>query len=138
MSREDVIRRIVERDIKQLGLSEDVVRVGLPKLHQDACEFFGTWNTALQYSGISGRRATKTRKKRRLSEPSQLGRALCLERQQVIDTICERHKAGQSLSSRVVQKEQSVLLHSARHYFRTWKEAVEVAMLEIQKQPRDD
>ena len=64
MSREDVIRRIVERDIQKLDLSEDVIRVELPKLHQDACDFFGTWDTALQYSGISGRRATKPRAKR--------------------------------------------------------------------------
>ena len=257
MSREDVIRRIVERDIQKLDLSEDVIQVELPKLHQDACDFFGTWDTALQYSGISGRKAAKPRAKRistcligadvspesvvkmirklcgsgyRLSEkkvmsrdrrlcdaalehfgtwnqaliesgvnpdnirmvwnnamsqseqlvdelrtrhslgkslalrvvsrdnfglaesvrsvfgswsrgllaagliePSQLGRALCLERQQVIDGICERHKAGQSLLTGAVRREHRVLLLSARHYFRTWKEAVEVAMLEIKK-----
>ncbi len=134
MSREDVIRRIVERDIQKLDLSEDVIRVELPKLHQDACEFFGTWDTALQYSGISGRR----RKNRRLVDPSQLGPALCLERQQVIDALCERHKAGQSLLTGAVQKEHSILLHSARLYFRTLKEAVKVAMLETQQQSPDD
>lgn len=59
MSREDVIRRIVERDIQRLGLSEDVICRELPELYKDAIEFYGTWDTALQYSGVSGRRATK-------------------------------------------------------------------------------
>ncbi len=271
MSREDVIRRIVERDIKQLGLSEDVVRLELPELHKDACDFYGTWSTALQYSGISGRRATKnaseesTRKPienpsrtfrigadlspkavinmiRRLCvngyslsaektmsrdrrlydaaidhfgswdhtlaasgvnpenirtiwnksmsrrsqlleelqqrhglgkslriravsrdnlglyesvrsvfgswsrgllaagliEPSQLGRSICLDQEQVIDAICKRKKAGQSLLAGIVQTEHSSLLFSSRLYFSSWSEAVEVALQTTQKQPPVD
>lgn len=252
MSREDVIRRIVERDILKLDLSEVAVRVEMPDLYQDACDFFGTWDTALQYSGISGRRATKVRPKRissrligadvspaavvkmiqklctsgyRLSEkkvmcrdrrlydaalehfgtwnqaltesgvnpdnirmewnnemspgeqlvgellkrhrlgeslllgdvsrenlglaeavrsvfggwtrgllaagliePSQLGRCKCLDRQQVIDAISERCKTGQSLLTRVVQKEHGILLHSARMHFSSWQNAIEFAL----------
>ena len=262
MSREDVIRRIVERDIQKLDLSEDVIRVELPKLHQDACDFFGTWDTALQYSGISGRRATKPRAKRiwqsqigadvspeavvrmirklclngyrltdkkvmsrdrhlydaalehfgswnqaltasgvnpdnirmkwnnamspseqlvdelrtrhragkslslgavsrdnlclyesvrsvfgswsrgllaaGLIEPSQLGRTKCLDRQQVIDAICEREKAGMSLLTKTVQKDHSILLHSSRLYFSSWSEAVKAALKTTVKQPPVD
>jgi len=261
MSREDVIRRIVERDIQQQGLSEEVVRRELPQLHNDACDLFGTWDTALQYSGISGRRVNKkssevsSRKPRAkrsrtcrigvdtsreavisairqlcrqgfslsykktmsrdrrlyeaaleqfgswnqslaasgvnpdnirmiwnnsmsprnqlveellhrydsgeslvlgkvsrenlglyesvrsvfgswsrgllaagLIEPSQLGRSICLDQQQVIETICERKKAGQSLFSGIVQKENRILLYSSRLYFSSWSEAVEIAL----------
>lgn len=56
MSREDVIRQIVERDLQRLGLTEEAVAREAPELYAAAGEFFGTWDTALQYSGISDRR----------------------------------------------------------------------------------
>jgi hypothetical protein len=55
MSREDVIRRIVERDLKKLGLAESIVQAEAPDLVREACDAFGTWETALQYSGASRR-----------------------------------------------------------------------------------
>ncbi len=252
MSREDVIRKIVERDIHGQGLSEEIVRRELPKLHNDACKFYGTWDTALQYSGISGRRVTKPPTKRTrkcrlgadesseaviflirklclqgyslsgkkilkrdprlfhvalghfgswnqtlaaagvnpnnirmiwntalspntqlveelrqrhdfgkslllgdvslenvglyqsvrsvfgswsrgllaagLIEPSQLGRSICLNQQEVMDAICKRKEAGQSLMSGAVQIENRILLFSARLYFSSWGAAVDVAL----------
>ncbi len=271
MSREDVIRKIVERDIQQLGLSEEIVRRESSQLHKDACEFYGTWDTALQYSGVTGRRAAKkplvqpTQKRdegqsrfylssedpspervirviRRLCrneysldgdrnrirderlyeaalmhfgsweqalmasginlqtihmamkdrmnrrdqildelrqrhslglslaagvvsrenrglyssvasffgcwvrgllaaglvEPSQLRRALYLDRQQVIDSILKRKTGDRSLSSNVVAKEDAILIYSARIYFDTWRDAVDVSSKTTLIQPPVD
>ncbi len=99
--------RVVSRD--NFGLAESVRSV------------FGSWNRGLLAAGII--------------KPSQLGRSKCLDQQQVIDVIRKRKEAGQSLLTGTVRREHRVLLLSARHYFRTWKEAVGAAMLEIQKQP---
>jgi hypothetical protein len=59
MSREDVIRRIVERDLKKLCLTEALVRAEVPDLVDAACEAFGTWETALRYSGAAKRERRK-------------------------------------------------------------------------------
>ena len=53
MSREAVIRRIVQREVRTSGLTEDAVRRDEPELYQTACTLFGAWETALQYAGIN-------------------------------------------------------------------------------------
>jgi hypothetical protein len=52
MSREDVIRRLVGREQRELALTEEAVRQDDPELHELACEYYGTWETALEYAGI--------------------------------------------------------------------------------------
>jgi hypothetical protein len=59
MSRQEVIRQIVARELNRLSLAEDVVREELPALHESACEFFGTWETALRYAGICRRKSRR-------------------------------------------------------------------------------
>jgi hypothetical protein len=120
MSREDVIRRIVERDIQKLDLSEDVIRVELPKLHQDACDFFGTWDTALQYSGISGRRATKPRAKRIWK--SQIGADVSPEA--VIKMIRKLCLNGYRLSDEKVMSRDRRLYDAALEHFGSWNQAL--------------
>ena len=56
MTREDVIRRIVELDLQDQGLSAEFVQRNARQLHAAACEHFGTWDTALQYAGVGVRR----------------------------------------------------------------------------------
>ena len=55
MTRQDVIRRIVKRELKKQGLTEDVVIREATALHEAACVHFGTWDTALQYAGVNVR-----------------------------------------------------------------------------------
>ena len=52
MSREDVIRRLVGREQRQLDISERSRLRGGPELHALASRHFGIWETALQYAGI--------------------------------------------------------------------------------------
>ena len=52
MSREDVIRRLVDREQRHLPLTEETALIDNPELHELACEHFGTWETALEYAGV--------------------------------------------------------------------------------------
>jgi hypothetical protein len=54
ISREEVIRRIVECEMQGQSLTEENVLQDVPDLHQAACERFGTWDTALEYAGARG------------------------------------------------------------------------------------
>ena len=47
MSRETIIRRIVERETQRLALTPASVRQDAPDLYRTACKLFGTWETAL-------------------------------------------------------------------------------------------
>ena len=56
MSRKKVIQEIVSRHNAKLPLTVDVVLADANELYQQACEHFGTWETALQYAGVNIRR----------------------------------------------------------------------------------
>lgn len=56
MSRKKVIQEIVSRHNAKLPLTVDVVTAEANELYQQACDQFGTWETALQYAGINIRR----------------------------------------------------------------------------------
>ncbi len=83
-------------------------------LYGSVRSLFGSWSRGLLAAG--------------LIEPSQLGRSICLDQQQVIEAICKRKKEGRSLSSSDVAKEDAILLYSARIYFSTWRSAIEYAL----------
>lgn len=53
MTREDVIRQIVKRDIQKQGLTEETVVREARELYEWACKHFGVWDTALQYAGVT-------------------------------------------------------------------------------------
>jgi hypothetical protein len=56
MSREEIIRRIVQRDLQRQEMHEECVRQEEAPLHEAACEQFGAWEIALEYAGVSLRR----------------------------------------------------------------------------------
>jgi hypothetical protein len=56
MSRESIIRWIVEREASGQKLSEDAVSREFETVHSEACNLFGTWETALLYAGYKKRR----------------------------------------------------------------------------------
>ncbi len=129
MSREDVIRKIVERDIQQQGLSEDVVRRESPQLHTDACEFYGTWSTALQYSGISGRRATKNATEESTLKPIAIQSntyriGADLSPKAVINMICRLCDNGYSLSAEKTMSRDPRLYDAAHDHFGSWDQAL--------------
>lgn len=109
MSREDVIRRIVERDIRRQGLSEELVAAEVPELHASACELFGAWDTALRYAGISRRRFSRSK----LTSAAKVIRSL------------QRLAAdGLDLSARTNKDRDRGLYDAARRHFGKWRKAL--------------
>jgi hypothetical protein len=53
MIRETIIRKIVELDVAGHSLLEENIRSIDELLHASAVNEFGSWETALQYSGVS-------------------------------------------------------------------------------------
>lgn len=132
MSREDVIRQIVERDVQKLGLTEELVAREAPELYAAACEFFGIWTTALRYAGISGRRA----KNRRTSGRMARGRRIVINFESgpelVIKEIRRICLTGYDLSaSRNVRRDRR-LYEAARRNFGSWQRALIAAGLNLE------
>jgi hypothetical protein len=110
MSREDVIRRLVGRELRKLHLSEEVVSEEDPELHELACEHFGTWETALQYAGID--RLEKL--VRRQWDPEK-----------VIEALQERQSRGLPMSG--ISQEDHGLYCACFRYFGGLKNALKAA-----------
>ncbi len=55
MSREAIIRQIVDRDLASKDLSEESIRKTESALYEIACDEFGSWETALEYAGVDAR-----------------------------------------------------------------------------------
>lgn len=50
MTREELIRQLVDRDVAKLGMTKDEVQYGNRDLYRAACQEFGTWSVALEYA----------------------------------------------------------------------------------------
>jgi hypothetical protein len=116
MSREEVIRQIVARELKRLDLLEETVQKDAPKLHASACDLFGTWETALRYAGI------RRRKSRRAPEGSRDG---------VLTSIRELCWNGYKLTMLRVERDYPQLYQAARKYFETWEDALQAAGINL-------
>jgi hypothetical protein len=117
MSREAVIRRIVERETQGCALTEEAVLDDAPALYRAACEVFGTWDTALHYAGV--------RCRRRGCEPSTP--------EQVIQQIRRYLRTGCSPIGTAVRRHHLRLYHDARRYFGTWRKALSAAGVDIRR-----
>ena len=120
MSREDIIRRIVERESQKRGLTEEAVLQDAPELHQVACEQFGAWDTALQYAGVS---------LRRLYAKPRYTREDVIQR---IRTHCRRRCKPTAEYFRYHDRQLYVL---ARQYFGTWRQVLQAAGLNAPTRP---
>ncbi len=63
MSREAIIRQIVDRDLANKDLSEESIRKKESALYEIACDEFGSWETALEYAGVDVRSSCRTDEK---------------------------------------------------------------------------
>lgn len=117
MSREDVIRRIVERDMQNQGLLAEVVQQEAEDLHAAACQHFGTWDTALQYAGVSVRRMVSEDEFRAERVLTQLRRMCC---------------EGYDLSAQHNVKRDRRLYEAARLHFGTWRKALRAAGINLE------
>lgn len=118
MSREDVIRRLVERDLQDRELSEETAERDSPDLHAAACEHFGTWETALKYAGVRDIARKRDRPRKQRSQYS---------RDQVTKEIRELCLDGYNLTATRVRQRELRLYSAARRLFGTWRDAVRAA-----------
>ena len=116
----------VTRDLHSQGLSTKVVLTEAPNLHTAACQHFGTWDTALQYAGISIRRVIA-------EEEFSVDRVL-----KRIRTMC---CDGCDMSAQHNIRRDRRFYEAARHHFGTWRNAVREAGINLEhvrlpKKPR--
>jgi hypothetical protein len=132
MSREDVIRQIVERDVQGHGLAEELILREDGHLHAAACEHFGTWNTALRYAGIDGRRV----RRRKVTQKGRSRRVLIHSRSGAGDVVREIRRLclmGYDLSaSRNIQRDRP-LYEAARRNFGSWRQALVAVGINLER-----
>jgi hypothetical protein len=130
MTREDVIRRIVERDMRQLGLSEETVQQEAAELYEAGCEWFGTWETALQYAGIEKRRnrqrRPRTGARSRPDEPRDYA-----DSESVLHEIYRLCLNGYSLTPAKNASRDRLLYAAAARFFGSWGQALEAAGVDV-------
>ena len=118
MRREDVIRKIVEREVRGQPLSAEAAARDARALHSAACEHFGTWETALTYAGISRRRAA-------------------IEDQYSPDRVLRKLRKlccnGYDLSARSVARRDRRLVDTARQHFGSWRKALRAAGITLER-----
>jgi hypothetical protein len=117
MSRESVIRQIVERDQKGQNLTEETVLREVPDLHRAASELFGVWDTALQYAGVDPRR---------LSAKQGYTSEYVLHR---LRRIC---RDGYSIKANDNMRRDRRLYDASLRYFGAWRKALEAAGVNLQ------
>ena len=117
MSREDIIRRIVQREFQKQGLTEEAVLEDMPDLHQSACDHFGTWETALKYAGVN---------LRRLYAKHDYSRELV---RQKIRNLCLN---GYNLTATRNMRRDRRLYEAARQHFGTWRQALRAAGIDLE------
>lgn len=116
MNREDVIRQIVDRDLRNEGLASESVEKDVPELYAAACEQFGTWDTALQYAGISVRRV--------ITEVE-------LSPERVIKRIRKMCTNGYDMSSQRNVRRDRRFYDAARLHFGSWNKAMQAAGINV-------
>mgnify|MGYP003337248475 CR=1 FL=1 len=117
MTREDVIRQIVERESRQQPLDEEAVTREAPQLLATALEDFGTWETALRYAGVGRQR----RRRHELYSP-----------QTVILRLRKWCCMGYDLSSQRNMIRDRQLYLAAKRHFGTWRKALQAAGIDLQ------
>ena len=116
-ARREIIRQILELEAKRQSLAEESVKTSQTKLHDDACEQFGTWQVALEYAGV--------RLKRGVSQN--------YVPEVIIRRIRRRCAALYSVRSKYVRKADHRLYREAIGTFGSWKAALDAAGIQRQR-----
>lgn len=116
--RKEVICRIVERQMQGRGLIEAVVLQDTPQLHQSACEQFGTWDTALQYAGVTFRSLYGQRP---------------YTREEVLQKIRRHCRNGRKPTAKSVCRHDYRLQVAAQREFGSWRQALAAAGLDLSR-----
>lgn len=116
MIREAIIRKIVERDVAGDSLLEDDVSREDELLHAAAIEDFGSWDTALEYSGVRARDVARSRDLGAERTEQQL-RRLCT--------------TGYDLGAKVNRSRNRTLYDAALRYHGSWRAALTAAGINL-------
>lgn len=109
MIRETIIRKIVEMDVAGHRLVEESVREANELLYEAAVNEFGSWQTALDYAGVSARDVARSRE-------------LTAERvKQRLRRLCT---TGYDLGAHLNRERDRELYYAALHHFGTWRLAL--------------
>ena len=104
MIRETIIRKIVELDVAGRSLLEESVQSANELLHASAVNEFGSWETALQYAGVSSH---------------DVGRCRDLSPDRI--KLCT---TGYDLGAMVNRSRDRALYDAAIRHFGSWREAL--------------
>ena len=115
MTREDVIRQIVKRDVGKQALAAERVAQQAGELYAAACEHFGTWDTALRYAGV---------RRRNVYAKSAARRSVLLTR------IRKLFYCGNNISAGHVAVRRPGLLKAAQKHFGSWRKALIAARID--------
>jgi hypothetical protein len=112
MTRESIIRQIVELDLAGRRLLDAEIAESNEQLHKAAVEEFGSWETALEYSGINVFNVSSRKDLTPDRVRVQL-RRLCT--------------TGYDLRAKVNRSRDRALYNAALRHFGSWRAALEVA-----------
>ncbi|WP_442511733.1 hypothetical protein SH528x_003446 [Novipirellula sp. SH528] len=116
MIREAIIRKIVECDLAGVSLLEDEVLRDDELLHAAAIDEFGSWETALEYSGVRARDVGRSRDFGAERTKQQL-RRLCT--------------TGYDLAARPNRTRNRALYDAAITHFGSWRDALTAAGINL-------
>lgn len=116
MNRETIIRSIVEREMRRQPLGEEAVREEEPELHRQACDLFGTWETALRYAGVDLWRMKVT-----------------WSREYIIRWIQDRLRERYNLAAMRVKQNHPRIFQAAQKHFGTWRQALLTAGVDLKR-----
>lgn len=116
MIREAIIRKIVERDLAGESLLEGNVRTANELLHAAAINAFGSWDTAMEYAGISAR---------------DVGRRRDLTPERIKQQLRRLCTTGYDLGAKVNRSRDGALYSAAMRHFGSWRDALTAAGINV-------
>lgn len=116
MSRESIIRQIVELDLAGQSLMEDKVCETNGLLHSAALSEFGAWETALGYAGVNVR---------------DVGRCRNLTPERISQQLRRLCTTGYDLGAKVSRSRDRSLYDAVLKHFGTWRNALEASGINL-------
>jgi hypothetical protein len=117
--REEVIRLLKDRHVKDLSLNQSQVKKENAGLYHSVVQYWGKWSDGLKRAGVPTRKYRYWTKER------------------LIDVVIERYQRGLSLRHREILKEDSSLIVQIRRFFGSKKRLLQACGIPIQAISKD-
>ena len=116
MIRETIIRKIVEIDVAGGSMLEESIQASDELLHASAVNEFGSWETALQYAGVSAH---------------DVGRCRDLTPERIKFRLRRLCATGYDLGAMVNRSRDRALYDATIRHFGSWREALTEAGINL-------